>query len=126
MTPPACSPYRDEILGHFLDGRVLSAEARKHYSGCVHCMTAATSLLSRNVAGVSEQVSVTERMVGAFGTVYKAPDRGDDGTEPAALPEPARRALEHGREVLDREFGVRSRRSPSPSGTANGAEGKWH
>jgi len=82
MATSACSAYRDEILRHFVDGTALSAGAREHYVGCVHCMTEATAVLNREMGSLPEH---------------------------STLPEPALQALKHGRDVLQREFGIRSR-----------------
>jgi len=98
-------PCRDEILRQFVNGTALGAEARGHYATCVHCMTAVTEALSRNVAGPPPP-----RARGAVRT------RGTSAGEPAAPPEPARRALEHGRRVLEREFGIRAGDGPSGPG----------
>jgi hypothetical protein len=96
MTTQDCSPYGDEILRHFGNGTELRPEAREHYAGCVHCMTAVTAALSSNVAGTP------------LDGLGAGPVRGPAASKPVALPEAARRALAHGRQVLERVFGIRS------------------
>jgi len=100
MTPPDCSPYRDEILCHFGNGTELRPEAREHYAGCVHCMTAVTAALSGNLAGPSRN---------GRGPI---PVRGSAASKPVPLPEAARQALAHGSQVLERVFGIRSGSGP--------------
>jgi hypothetical protein len=95
MTTHDCASYRDEIVHHFGNGRDLRAEAREHYSGCVHCMTAVTAALSGDVAATS------------------CDGRGPAEGKPAALSEAARRALAHGRQVLERVFGIGSANGPA-------------
>ncbi len=92
MIAQDCAAYRDEILGHFGNGTALRPEAREHYAGCVHCMTAVTAALSGNVAGPSRNG------LGAGGV---------DGSA-GGKPEAACRALAHGSRVLERVFGIRS------------------
>ncbi len=96
MIAQDCGPYRDEILGHFGNGTDLRPEAREHYAGCVHCMTAVTAALSSKVVGPSRNG------LGAGGVDGSA--RG----KAAARPEAACRALAHGSQVLERVFGIRS------------------
>jgi hypothetical protein len=84
MTAPDCPHCRDEILSHFRDGTPLGPAAREHYAGCADCMTEVTALLSQRA-------------------VPRVRTRG--GTPSAAVPDAARRALEHGRQVFAREFG---------------------
>jgi hypothetical protein len=86
MVETSCSSYREAILLHFLHDTALGIEARDHYVGCVSCITVVTAALSKNV---------TETM----------PTRGPLGTDPV-LSEAAQLALEHGRQVLRREFGI--------------------
>ncbi len=94
MSTPNCSPHRDVILRHFLTGSPLGPEARQHYAGCVHCMAATTAALTRNgTPGPPGQ----DGAAGLNGSAAGA----------APAPEPARRALDHGRHVLEREFGIR-------------------
>src|SRR5437016_3548397 len=100
MTTQDCSPYRDEILRHFGNGTDLRPEAREHYAGCVHCMTAVTAALSGNLADSSSDGRGAVRV------------RGSAARKPAARPEAAQRALAHGRHVLERVFGIRSGSSP--------------
>jgi hypothetical protein len=101
MTTPECSTYRNEILRHFINGTELRPEFREHYAGCVHCMTAVTAALHGNEAGGS----ANGRGAGAV--------RGSAARESATVPEAARRALAHGRKVLDRVFGIQSGGGPT-------------
>lgn len=94
MTTPNCSPYRDEILRHFVNGSKLSREAGEHYTACVHCMTAVTTALSNNLADTPKDGQAEVRV------------RGTSRGKAATVPEAARRAFEHGRRVLQREFGI--------------------
>jgi hypothetical protein len=94
MTSQDCVPYRAEILRHFDDGAGLRPEARAHYAGCVHCMTAVTAALSGKTNGLS-------------------PDgHGAAARTPTAVPDAARRALAHGNQVLGRVFGIRAPSGP--------------
>jgi hypothetical protein len=79
MATPDCTPYRDEIVAHFLAQTPLPAELREHYAGCAHCIAAVTRGLSRGVT-----------------------------TETDHILEAAWRALEHGQRVLEREFGIKA------------------
>ena len=94
MTTHDCSPYRDEILRHFGNGTEMRPGVQEHYADCVRCMTAVTAALSGNVAGPSPNGR------GAVPVCGSAPRNS------ATLPEAARRALAHGRQVLDRVFGI--------------------
>jgi hypothetical protein len=87
MTAQTCSAHRDVILDHFINGTELRTEARDHYGHCVHCMTAVTAALCTN------------------GPISRG--------KAAALPEAARRARDHGRQVLERAFGIRSANDPT-------------
>jgi hypothetical protein len=104
MTTQDCSPYRDDILRHFVQGTKLRPEAREHYAACVHCMTAVTAALGNHRVGPSPDGQ------GA------GPLPGSAGRNSAPLPEAARRALAHGRQVLERVFGIRPRSRPGVSG----------
>ena len=86
MTRSDCSEFRDEILGHFLEGKPFSSQAREHYHQCVDCIAAVSTELDRNSAN-------TVRTRGAV-------------VNGATLPESTRQALAHGRQVLQREFGI--------------------
>lgn len=103
MTTQDCSPYRAEILHHFGNGTELRCEAREHYIGCVQCMTAVTAALSGNVPVPSPNGR------------NAPPVGGPAGRKPATGSEAARRALAHGRQVLDRVFSIRSGSGPSVS-----------
>ena len=100
MTTQECSPFRDEILRHFSNGTELRPEAREHYAACVHCMTAVTAALKGNVAGALANGRGAARV------------RGSSAKKSETLPAAARRALAHGRPVLDRVFGIRSGSGP--------------
>jgi hypothetical protein len=78
MTECDCSPYRDEILRRFIEGSPMSAAARTHYVGCVACIMA-----------VSEQL-----------------DTNGSASRDTADGEAIRAAIERGRRVLEREFGI--------------------
>ena len=86
MTVPHCPTCQDEILAHFREGKPLSSRAREHYLECLDCITAVTLELSKNGADTN-------------------PTRGAAGMT-TVLPESTSRALEHGRQVLKREFGI--------------------
>jgi hypothetical protein len=94
MSAQDCSSYRDEILHYFGNGTALRPEAREHYAGCVHCMAAVTAALSGTVAAASLD------------------GRGSANGKPAPLSDAARQALAHGRQVLERVFGIRSSSDP--------------
>jgi hypothetical protein len=102
MTPPHCSLHREQILRHFLDGTALDPQTRAHYAECVHCMTAVTEVLSGNANGTPPGRSAVQTRAGSAG-------------QPPAPAEPASRALEHGRQVLEREFGIRPGAGPTQS-----------
>jgi hypothetical protein len=95
MIVTECSACRDEILGHFLDGKPFSSMAREHYVRCVDCIAEVTAELDRHAAA-------------------PIPTNGAAVTKPA-LPDATRLALEHGREVLEREFGVNSTSNTQPT-----------
>jgi hypothetical protein len=100
MTTQDCSAYRDDILRHFGNGAELRPEARQHYAGCVHCMTAVTAALSSRARDTSLDGRSAEPVCGSAGKAS------------AALPDAARRALTHGRQVLERLFGIRGESGP--------------
>jgi hypothetical protein len=83
--------YRDEIIQHFRDGTPWSAAARAHYAGCLECMTEVTAVLAQQADAMKET-------------------RGNSATPAPELPEAAQRALQHGRQVLAREFGIKTRK----------------
>lgn len=88
MTTQECANHRTEILRHFEhNGSPLSPQAKAHYAGCPDCIRAVTELFTRKITPPA------------------------NGTP---LSDGARRALEHGRQVLEREFGI-------PSSGANSA-----
>jgi hypothetical protein len=82
--------YRDEILAHFRDGTPWSTIAREHYINCLECMTQVTHMLA-------------ERADSTSASGCRSADH--NGTS-SAIPEAAKRAIEHGRKVLAREFGI--------------------
>ncbi len=88
MLTPDCTGYRDEILSHFLQGKPLSSEAREHYAHCTDCIAIVTTELNNDV---TDTIQARDPNVGM-----------------AMLPEATRQALEHGRRVLEREFGIRA------------------
>ena len=94
MVTPMCSGNVDEIVGHFLRGEPLSAEAREHYLSCEDCMIAVTAALSANLS---------DAPIRARGAT---PRSGAAEGRTATLPEPARLARDHGRQVLKRVFGI--------------------
>lgn len=101
MTTRDCCPYRDAVLHHFTSGAALAPEGREHYAACVHCMTAVTAALSGNMADMSNDGP------GAVRACASAPKK------PVALPVAACQAVAHGRQVLERVFGIRSGNGPT-------------
>jgi hypothetical protein len=95
MNTPDCTHHRDAIIRHFRDGEPWGAEARDHYAGCLDCITEVTSLLSQQADGVTVPVC---------GSASQTP-----------LPEPARRALAHGEQVLKRMFGIQTGTKGAPT-----------
>ncbi len=87
--------YRDEILRHFADGTPWSATARAHYAECLECIAAVTAMLARQAGATA-------------GTVESSQGQVSVTTPASSLPEGAQRALEHGRQVLAREFGIQA------------------
>lgn len=77
-----CSSYRDEILRRFNEGTPMSPAARAHYIECVECIMAVSEQLDKNSSA-----------------------NGAAGADPAAA-EAIRTAIERGRRVLEREFGI--------------------
>lgn len=86
MAESDCSVYRDEILRRFLDGTPMSAAARTHYMECVECIMAVSTQLDQNATA-----------------------NGTADVDPAET-EAIHAAIERGRRVLAREFGIPIRR----------------
>ena len=79
-----CNSFRTEIIEHFRNGQApLSAEAKAHFADCEICIAEVTKLLdqaSQSRSGIAQDAS--------------------------NLPSEAQQALAHGRQVLQREFGI--------------------
>jgi hypothetical protein len=86
MPSSTCSEHRDEILLHFVEKRPIRKAASEHYAQCLECIKAVTLALDER----------SSRRTRSRHTGADAP----------VLPDAAKVALAHGREVLKREFGI--------------------
>jgi hypothetical protein len=98
---------QDEVCAAIINkmalGQSLNATEKAHLSQCAGCM--------REVVLHLDQAVTTENKEDATDTI----PTGGAARAATALPEEVRLALEHGRHVLEREFGIRAGSKPGPS-----------